>query len=191
MGLLLREANSLNPVTLETVKAYLRLDVDLEDSLLQGMIASATDIVERYLGLSLLEKVWIWTEKPDISGVIEVNLPMGPLIHIESVLKLTSSGERIPLRRYRVDQSCLLKPVFVCQSYVPVEVTYRCGFGATPKDIPSPISQAILILVSNFYENRQGDCQIPKVVRDLLQPYRTTMFHTLKTQKTSMKKEMI
>ncbi len=40
-----------------------------------------------------------------------------------------------------------------------------------PKEIPTPIKQAILILIGHFYEQRIGE-DIPKVVYTLLSPYR-------------------
>ena len=40
-----------------------------------------------------------------------------------------------------------------------------------PAELPTPIKQAILILISHFYEQRSGET-IPSVVYALLAPYR-------------------
>ena len=42
-------------------------------------------------------------------------------------------------------------------------------------DVPTPVKQAILILVGHFYEQRGGE-NIPKVVYDLLSPYRAHLW---------------
>lgn len=44
-----------------------------------------------------------------------------------------------------------------------------------PSDVPTPIKQAMLILVGHFYEQRGGE-NIPKVVYDLLSPYRAHLW---------------
>lgn len=40
-----------------------------------------------------------------------------------------------------------------------------------PKNTPSPVKQALLILTGHFYEERTGE-NIPKAVYSLLAPYR-------------------
>ena len=42
---------------------------------------------------------------------------------------------------------------------------------ALPEELPSPIKQSLLILISHFYEERTGE-NIPIVVYALLGPYR-------------------
>jgi len=57
----------------------------------------------------------------------------------------------------------------------PIAITYISGYG-TPEDVPMPIKQAILILVADYYENRESYIvgQTPshiKTVEALLGPY--------------------
>mgnify|MGYP003588896868 CR=1 FL=1 len=44
-----------------------------------------------------------------------------------------------------------------------------------PELVPTPVKQAMLLLVSHFYEQRGGE-NIPKVVYDLLSPYRAHLW---------------
>ena len=81
------------PVSLQEVKTYLRIDGEEEDSLLAGLIPVAREHCENYLNASL------------------------------------------------------------------------------PAEVPTPIKQALLILVAHFYEQRSGEV-IPPVVYALLAPYR-------------------
>ena len=44
-----------------------------------------------------------------------------------------------------------------------------------PSEVPTPVKQAVLILVGHFYEQRAGE-DIPKVVYVLLSPYRAHLW---------------
>lgn len=44
-----------------------------------------------------------------------------------------------------------------------------------PSETPTPVKQALLILVGHFYEQRAGE-DIPKVVYVLLSPYRAHLW---------------
>jgi len=44
-----------------------------------------------------------------------------------------------------------------------------------PSQVPTPVKQALLILVGHFYEQRAGE-DIPKVVYALLSPYRAHLW---------------
>lgn len=54
---------------------------------------------------------------------------------------------------------------------VAIEHCENYLYSALPSELPSPIRQALLILVGHFYEQRAGE-DIPKVVYALLTPYR-------------------
>ena len=44
-----------------------------------------------------------------------------------------------------------------------------------PAEIPSPVKQAMILLIGHFYEQRAGE-DIPKVVYKLLSPYRANLW---------------
>jgi uncharacterized phiE125 gp8 family phage protein len=176
--LILRERSTVHPITLSMVKAHLRLDCDDEDDFLNILIAIATEMVESHIGLSLIQKTWCFRMLPDDSGIIEAVLPAGPLIDVDCVMRLLPCGKRIPFRRYSIDQTGN-RSVLKCRSYVPVEVIYSSGFGRTPLSVPAMLQQAIIVLVSHFYENRLADMSVPPLVRQLLLPYKTFFFQTL------------
>jgi len=44
-----------------------------------------------------------------------------------------------------------------------------------PSEVPTPVKQAVLILMGHFYEQRAGE-NIPKVVYALLSPYRAHLW---------------
>ena len=46
---------------------------------------------------------------------------------------------------------------------------------ALPREVPTPVKQAMLILIGHFYEQRAGE-DIPNVVYVLLSPYRAHLW---------------
>ncbi len=60
-----------------------------------------------------------------------------------------------------------------------VRVCFTAGFGEAPSDVPAPIKQAALLLVSDFYDRRgltgmasMDSVGVPPAITALLQPYR-------------------
>jgi uncharacterized phiE125 gp8 family phage protein len=176
--LTLRVSSEQQPLTITEVKAHLRLDSDEENDLLQSLVMIATDMVESYLGMTLIEKTWTWTHAPladgaegQSNGEVVIVLPMGPLVDVISVTRLQPNGNRLPLSRYHVDRYAR-RPKVRCFSNQPVEVLFSCGFGTLPRHIPPILRHGMMTLVAHFYENRTGEFEIPKIVKALLQPYR-------------------
>lgn len=59
-------------------------------------------------------------------------------------------------------------------------ITATLGYGATAADVPEPIRQAALLLLSHFYQNREATAgwgsnltELPLGMQALLQPYRS------------------
>ena len=64
------------------------------------------------------------------------------------------------------------------------EITYVAGYGSSRDDVPTPIKQAIKLLVAHLYENRELVSQnsvntIPYTVGQLLQPYRVIRLNNI------------
>lgn len=100
------------PITLDQVKAHLRIDDSADDALLNSFISAATSLVERYLDQRLLTQTWIyWLDgfpsrtlfdnlRPDgvtegalseyLSVQRDVKIPIYPL---QSVVEIKTYGE--------------------------------------------------------------------------------------------------
>lgn len=176
------ESSDTYPVTLSQVKAHLRLDFDVEDDLIQGYIASATDVIETYLGLSLLQKTWVCTLYPKHhhQGRLKVLLPSGPFLDLISVTELHPLQGRQPYVSYSIDRSGA-RATFDCLWIYPVEIVYQTGFGSLLKQVPPALRHAVLGLAAWFYDNRSGAPEgkeaIPNSIRSLLKPYRDVSIH--------------
>lgn len=169
--LMLLESNSIEPITLTEVKAHLRLDTEAEDDLLNGLIASASNLVEEYLGKTLIKKVWqLQRTGVDVNGMREIEIPNGPLLNVVCIEQMLPNDTRRNIR-FSVN-NCFGKPIVTFKSQLPVLVTFEAGYGFYPKDVPAPIRQALLTLVAHFYDSRGGQMVMSPLVKTLLSPYK-------------------
>lgn len=169
--LTLLESNAIEPITLTEVKAHLRLDTDDEDDLLNGLITAASNLVEEYLGKTLIKKVWcLQGSAVDVNGMCEIEIPNSPLLKVICVEQILPNDTRRNIR-FSV-KNYFVKPVVSFRSQTPVLVTFEAGYGFYPKDVPAPIRQALLTLVAHFYDSRGGQMTMSPLVKTLLSPYK-------------------
>lgn len=182
----------LEPVTLEEAKKFLRLEHGQEDDLLIQLIRTAREMVERETGRHLilqtvsavipfrpqrrqgglsLPRIWATT------GRTIFYVPTGPLRRLIKVDLIGEEGgfREVPERRVHlntaVDPALLILDVLEGWG---VRLIYEVGYGEGPEGIPAPLRQAILIMVTNLYENREaGDHNIHEKCAHLLEGFRS------------------
>ncbi|QPC43493.1 phage head-tail connector protein [Kaustia mangrovi] len=177
------------PVSLEEAKAHLRVDHADDDTLITGLIQTATDYVDGWsgiLGKCLVSQTW----RLDLCGFPPwvIYLPLAPVSEIVDVTYCDEDG----------NQQTLSPTVYrgpVIDAYGPylyrveseswpstdtrpdaVSVTFTAGYGA-PSDVPQSIRHALLLLVGHWYENREATSPdvpgtVPFAVDALLAPHR-------------------
>ena len=64
------------------------------------------------------------------------------------------------------------------------EITYVAGYGSSRDDVPTPIKQAIKLLVAHLYENREAVTKdsanaIPYTIMGMLDPYKIKRLNTV------------
>lgn len=187
MGLVLTAPPAVEPVTVEEAKAHLRIDYEEEDTLLSSLITTSRLHIETALNLALITQKWSWHfNKWPRSSVVE--LPIRPVQSIEAIRINTEDGGEILLSPDEyVLESTIHSARLVStngtwpQPGIPrqgIEIAFLAGFGEAGQAVPSPIRQALLMLVSHWYENREpvviGEVanRIPDMVSALLMPYR-------------------
>eukprot|EP01035_Chromulina_nebulosa_P020363 gene20363-26429_t len=158
-------------ITLPEVKAHLRLDTDVEDDLLNNLVLAATNLVEDYLGKTLIKKTWrLVDEGIHTDGLCELALPRGPLLKVLVVQRIlpndTYVNARFTVKNY------FAQPIIVFKVEGPVSIIYEAGYGYYPKEVPAPIRQALLTLVAHFYDSRAGQMILSPLVKTLLSPFR-------------------
>lgn len=171
------------PITLEQIKAHLRLDHADEDQYLIFLIQSATEAVQNYIGRSLIAQTWqkVYYQSQRYSSriskqpalPIKISLPYVPVLKIDSI---TGSGiNKMPLAitKYDLKFNGDLAIVEIDQVFSKIEIKYDAGYGDRPEDIPADIRQAILQLAALFYQKRQSfPLEDEPYLVSLIQPYR-------------------
>jgi uncharacterized phiE125 gp8 family phage protein len=196
MALRLVTAPPVKPLTLDQLKAHLRVDTSDEDELLLGILDAAVEHAEAVTKRALVYQSWDWLLEC-FPRWFEV--PKAPLIQVEHIKYLDDSGAEQTLATsvYRVDSAS--QPGRVTLDYgqvwpstypVPNAVTLRfaCGYflGGSPTDyradVPRSINQGLLLLAGHFYENREAISMAPNIqelplgVRALLTPHVVSWF---------------
>lgn len=174
---------SVEPVTLDEAKNFLKIDGALEDNLISALITAARQRVEEYLGKSLITQTWdVYFD----SVSDRVKLPRPPVQSIEGVYVMDDTGNEtiVDSADYLVRNNEILTiagwPSY--SSFQGFRVRFIAGYGPTTDDVPQAVKKAIMLLIGNMYENRDGwwtesaklgaSQEFPPIVKTLLDPYR-------------------
>jgi len=188
MTLTLITAPTAEPIEAEEARKHLRLDLTLEDALLDGLIVVARRKVEELTARALMTQTW------DLrldSFPTTIYVPLSPLdvsAPITSIKYIDTAGteQELAAAKYTVDRYS--EPGRIVPAYGEswpstrgvlnaVTVRFKVGYGDAD-DVPEPIKLAIKQLVAHWYENREpvsigsaAIAEIPLTVAALLSPY--------------------
>jgi len=176
-------APAVLPITLEQVKAHLRLDHADEDNYLIFLIQSATEAVQNYTGRAWITQTWqkMSYQRQRYSNRISkqpvlpiaISLPYPPLLKINSIIGTGMDKIPLEIKKYELKFNGGLTIVEIHQAFTKIEITYDAGYGDRPEDIPTDIRQAILQLTALFYQKRQSfPLDDEPYLVSLMQPYR-------------------
>lgn len=180
------------PLTLVDVKAQCRIDYTDEDTLLSGYITAARETIERETSRALLTQTFELglDDFPERSD--RIRIPRGQLQSIVSVTyvdtALTSytmtQGTDFLVNQYAEPAEVVLPfnhvwPQLVLSSSAPVVIQFTAGW-ADAASVPQGIKQAMLMLIADWYENREdvyvgrsaAAVSVPNGVDRLLANYR-------------------
>lgn len=176
------------PLTLAEAKAYLRVDHDAEDALIADLIAdliaAARGLVEDYLQRCLItrrliERLDRWGERLRC-GAFVLKRPDVQTIHAIKTYGADGTAQIFNPGLWRLDSASTPSRILLNSGGFPIpgrtrqgiEIDFSAGFGAAPENIPPPIRNALLILLADRYERREGNSDfIPANARNLLLPY--------------------
>jgi uncharacterized phiE125 gp8 family phage protein len=183
---LLLIAPAIEPVSLGEAKAWLRLDTDDEDDLVQALLVSARLTLEAYTRRFFVTQSWrlvfdAWARaQPRVLAV-----PLAPLASVAAirVYDANDAAQTLAPQSYRAPPAPAGgRIVFLADPPAParradgIEIDVVVGYGPRASDTPEPLRRAILALVANWHENR-GDGQaasavLPAPALALARPFR-------------------
>lgn len=179
-------APATEPITTAEAKSHLRVDISDDDTLIDNLVTAARLHVERITNRSLITQTW----KYYLDGVFPnlIRLPRGPIQSVTNIKYLDIDGaeQTVSTDVYRVDT--VSEPARVVEeededwpdtenTINAIYITYDAGYGDNASDVPQPLRQAILLLVGNWYREREATVpttltEVPMAVNALLQPYK-------------------
>jgi uncharacterized phiE125 gp8 family phage protein len=174
------------PITLAEAKLYLRVDHDSEDVLIGSMITAARATVEALTRRVLIDQRWrIVRDAWPASGLIA--LPVNPLREITSAHVLDAAGGEtpVPLVALTADVARLPGLIRVARGGVPlpgrpiagIAIDVIAGHGEEADHVPSPLIEAVRVVLAHFYEHRDvagAGAAFPARLDALVAPFRVT-----------------
>ncbi|MEO1189819.1 MAG: head-tail connector protein [Pseudomonadota bacterium] len=148
------------PLSLDAVKAFLRIGHDAEDALIESLIQSARERLERVAGLALVVQhvQIVWRKWPPGIRGRGARLPVAPIRQLDAVRVVDASGAGTDYTtqfQLACDRLCL-RP----WSRLPdiasgdrIEIDLEVGFGAA-SDVPDDLCEALLRLIGAMYTTR-------------------------------------
>ena len=180
----------VEPITADEANNYMRLDTPgvADAAFIAGLIKAARKYCENFQHRAYITQSWEMSlcefpcayndrmNNSQNSDVIEI--PMGNLQTIDSV-KYTDSANTVHTLASNTDYIVStrgilgrLSPVFsgiwTTSALAPLDsvvIKFTCGYGLTPATVPETAKQAMYMLISYWYDNRQAANQyIPKEI---------------------------
>jgi uncharacterized phiE125 gp8 family phage protein len=160
-------------ISLQQIKAHLRLDHPDDDEYVMHLLKVATTWVEDQIESPLLATTFLWT-LAEVKGVKggALRLPKQAILEIERVTGIDRQGHRHPVAYQFCDQDGRIL-LSSGMSYKGMEIEFSAGYGERTDSVPEPLRQAVINHVACHYECRTGiDRKDYVSLMHLIQPYR-------------------
>jgi len=168
------------PVLLAEVRHFLKLDHHADDVVLSGLISSARQVCEDFIGRKLIAQTWRWTLNDWPAE--DIFLPLSPVISL-SEIEVWQEGafQSVVLDDVLLDQDSF-RPRLVPDALIwpepdrdvnGIHITFVAGYGSDWNAVPHAVRQGILHWIAGAYENRDGlNADSQTMAEKLWQPYR-------------------
>lgn len=196
-GLKQTVAPSVEPLTIDEAKAWLKVQHDVENTIITDLIKAAREQFERISGFQLVQSTWQLTldsfpgERDDgvASGIADdwwIYLPQPRAISVTSIVYIATDGTSttLPAADYSLDttsEPARIEPAYDEGSWPSsrdqqnaVTVTYQSGYGSTASSVPSAVKTCLRRMLGLLYEHRGIDRDteaVEKAMDALCQPF--------------------
>jgi uncharacterized phiE125 gp8 family phage protein len=171
------------PVALDAMKAFLRVETADEDDIVAALIAGARVHVENWTRRALMTQTWrvvlhLWPEEGRVA-VVPAPLQSLTAARIYAADSTTHSIDAQAFVPALADSWLVFTPGTLPAPGRPmagIELDVVVGYGDASA-VPEPFKQAIRLLVAHWYENRallaeRSNAVLPQTVAAVLAPYR-------------------
>lgn len=164
-GLSLVTAPALEPISLAEAKAHLRVDGVNEDALISRLIKTARVLAETITRRAFITQTWDWFLDEFPSDGFEVPRPTLQAITFIKFVDLNGVLQTLDPTIYIVDKA--REPARITLNWLRLWPTYRnlansinvrfvAGYGDNATDVAEPVRQAMLLSLTNWFENRSS-----------------------------------
>lgn len=174
---------AVEPVSLDEVKAHLKVDGTDDDALIGALITAARAQAEWHTHRAFVTQDWIyWRDELPDHGVVKI--PLAPLQSLSSITLYPRDGttQVLDAASYQVDAvgappRIALAPSLIAATDLRIvngfAAAFTAGYGDTADDVPEAMRRALLQMVGHLYEHRGDDSEpAPQSALALLAPYR-------------------
>lgn len=173
---------SIEPVSLDEMKTYLKLDHDHDDLMLSAFLIAARVHLENATNRHFITQTW--RLELTIPCGTSIELPLQPVQRVLAAAMQSAQGDLLALDlagfRLHTNQSPATLKLLEPSCWRPgskLLIDLETGFGPQKEDVPAPIRQAIKILAAEWYEKRlvADPASLPQIsttLMTLLSPYR-------------------
>jgi uncharacterized phiE125 gp8 family phage protein len=179
------------PVSLDEAKTQLRLEVADDDTFVTSLISAARMFAEEHCWRGFVTQTWelvLPCFPSDSCLPVDrqgIELPMGNLVEVGSVKYIDVNGveQTLDPSEYSVDDVNVPGRLRLAygkfwpsprSQWDAVRIEYDVGWSVD--EVPAPVKQALLLHLSQMYENRTPDVAAIPAVESLLRPYRLVRF---------------
>ncbi len=153
ISLRLIEETTVEPISLQEAKDFLRITHDEEDAVIQLLISSARTQAEARTGRALTASTWEWV----VSGIVgKQDLPITPCTACTSIVV---GGETVDTSLYKFiqgDIDPLYGSITALDDFPEGEATITLVAGYANDSFPANIKRWILCKVSDGFEQRES-----------------------------------
>lgn len=145
------------PLTLEDVKLFLRVDHTDEDALITSMIQAARQQAERFMRISLVTQTLRLTLK-GASAHADIALSRGPVQAISAVRVRHDNDEVTVLdsSQYQLSADRRSLSLLTVSPAGTMEIDYVVGYGDAV-NVPESIKQGMRLHIAQIYDMRGGE----------------------------------
>ena len=155
---------AVNPLfTTAQAKEFLKVDVTADDTIIDNLIAAATESCQIYTNQYFIDTVVTQYSDNWAEFYTLYKSPVSAITHVK-YYDSDDSQQTLASSNYILDGTS--KPARIGISVTgslpnladrinAVEVKYTVGYGNASTDVPDGIKQAVLLTLGNWYENRQ------------------------------------
>jgi uncharacterized phiE125 gp8 family phage protein len=180
-------APSTEPITLDEAKLFLRVDSNVEDTLISALITTARQKVEADTWRALITQTWkLSLDRDEVKTFIGIT--KSPIQSVSHVKYFDINVIQQTLSTGTYQSNLLNEPAIIKINSIPqmadimnsMEIQFVCGYGVAGS-VPEGLKEAIKLLIGHYYEHREAVsttnmAELPLSYENLIAPYRVLFY---------------